>query len=285
MNDLHLDHKNQILITGASGFIGSYYLKHSKWTKQLLPVSLRKVAISEINWNEATRPISAILHLAGKAHQMEPIPDQIYFDINRDLTLDLAKTAKANGVSHFIFVSTVKVFGESRVDGILSADSPCHPEDPYGQSKYEAEILLKELEDEHFKVAIVRPPLVYGPAAKGNIERLNKLIDLGIPLPLGGIQNRRSMVSLERLTEIFDTLLENELSGTFLATNGPPISTSDFIRQLAKERGKTVSLFPVPGLGLLLKLVKPALWKRLFGSFELAATPIGGKGKGEGRRD
>ena len=189
---------NKILLTGASGFIGLALSEYCKDKIQLTPVSLRTVLPEDIDFSGQ----NSIFHLAGIAHQMTAIEDEIYFKVNHDLTIRLAQAAKRIGVNHFIFVSTIKVYGENIVRNILDETSDCLPEDAYGKSKRKAEIALQEMEDDNFKVAIVRPPLVYGPGVKGNLIKLLNLINKKLPLPFGGIDNKRSMVYLDNLIEL-----------------------------------------------------------------------------------
>ena len=120
--------KNRILVTGASGFIGQRFIELNGAKYELNPVSLQTVAVERIDFSK----IDGVLHLAGIAHQMQQIDEQIYFDVNHTLTVSLAKAAKAAGVPHFLFMSTIKVYGELFEKEILSERTACHPEDAYG---------------------------------------------------------------------------------------------------------------------------------------------------------
>jgi nucleoside-diphosphate-sugar epimerase len=189
------------------------------------------------------------------------------------LTKNLASRAKAAGVKHFIFVSTIKVFGEHHAT-VLNEKSPCEPiNDPYGQSKLNAEEFLKTLEDDNFTVAIVRPPLIYGPNVKGNLIRFLKLADTNYPLPFKGIDNRRTMVFLDNFIALLNVIVEKKSSGLFLAADAQPISTTYLISEMRRQMGKSPNLFAIPSLFTsILSKVKPEFALRLYGSLEMDAT-------------
>src|ERR1700752_1026588 len=169
----------KVVVTGANGFVGSRFMQYSQARFHLQPLSLRSNDFnSTLLWGTDT-----ILHLAGKAHDMRATNEQEYFDINFELTKKLALKAKAEGVNHFVYISSVKVYGQEDRN-MLDEQSDCHPEDAYGKSKLDAEQYLKSIETNQFRVAIVRPPLVYGPGVKGNMIKILKLADSNLPLPL-----------------------------------------------------------------------------------------------------
>ena len=162
------------MITGASGFVGSNFIKKYREKYNIIPVCLIEKKPEELDYTG----VDCILHLAALVHQMNGAPEEKYYDINTELTRKLVTKAKDSGVRHFVFYSTIKVYG---YDGDLydhnlklNEETPCRPKDPYGASKYEAEKLLKDLIDENFKVAIIRPPMIYGPGVKGNMQSLIK---------------------------------------------------------------------------------------------------------------
>jgi nucleoside-diphosphate-sugar epimerase len=261
--------KPTILLTGATGFVGLRYVEYNKDIYNIRPLSLQKTKVADVDFSN----IDAIVHLAGMAHQMQKIDPQIYFDVNFDLTKALAIEAKAAGVKHFIFVSTIKVFGEHHTT-VLNEKSPCEPiNDPYGQSKLDAEEFLKTLEDDNFTVAIVRPPLIYGPNVKGNLIRFLKLADTNYPLPFKGIDNRRTMVFLDNLIALLNTIVDKKSSGLFLASDAQPISTTYLISEMRRQMGKSPNLFTIPSLFTsILSKVKPEFALRLYGSLEMDAT-------------
>lgn len=258
------------LLTGASGFVGSRLMATFPNSEKLSSVSLQTTSPAEIDFSE----VKTIIHCAGIAHRMEPTPDELYFSVNRDLTLELARAAKAAGVGQFIFLSTIKVYGVDAVSTPLTADSVCEPDEPYGASKLAAEEGLQELEDDSFRVAIIRPPLIYGPGAKGNLQRLMELVCGNKPIPLGGIHNRRSMVFLDNLIHLIHCIRGTTASGIFLPSDRPVISTSQLVQQLIAELNPGKKMLALPGpLRWGIKLLKPEFHKRLFGSLEVQTEP------------
>lgn len=261
--------KKKIILTGASGFIGARYLEYNKDRYQIIPVSLRETSPSSIDFEG----IDTIVHLAGKAHQMVKIDDEIYFDVNYRLTQEFAAQAKKAGVPHFIFMSTLKVYGENGDGRVFYENTQPIPVDPYGISKLKAEEAVLEMADDAFRVAIVRPPLVYGPGVKGNMIRFLHLADKPYPLPFKGIDNLRSMVFLDNLIELVNQITDARASGVFLASDEKPISTSTLIGLMRKHMGKKPGLFKLSNIVLfLLRTIRPELVRRLYESFVVDNT-------------
>lgn len=256
-----------ILLTGASGFIGQRYLSYNASKYKIKSVSLQSTQVEDIDF----RGIDAIVHLAGKAHQMTPIEDHIYYDVNLHLTQKFAQAAKQAQVSQFIFISTVKVFGEETTGSEgLKETSPCKATDPYGKSKLQAEGVLQEMNDEQFQVAVVRPPLVYGPGVKGNMLRLLNLSMKGRVMPFGGIENERSMVFIDNLIELINSVTDQRANGIFHAGDRTPLSTSTLINSINKHMDNKGRLIKLNGIFLrILRWLKPGLVQRLWGSFKI----------------
>lgn len=255
----------KILLTGASGFIGTHFLQDAA-EHQITPVSLRSNSPAKLN----LAGYDAVVHLAALVHQMQGAPEKEYFVVNSDLTLALAQKAKDEGVRHFVFISTIKVYGEETTKTPLDENSPCHPRDPYGMSKLTAEKELLAMQSKNFMVSIIRIPLVYGERVKANMLNLIKLCDRTPLLPFGGINNRRSMLYVKNLTAFINTLLAQRASGIFIASDSAPISTTDLITMISHALGKKLYLFTPPnGILTLLQKFKPALYQRLFASLEL----------------
>jgi nucleoside-diphosphate-sugar epimerase len=252
-----------VLITGASGFVGKYAIQPLNEKFEITTVSLRNTKVDQIDFSK----IDTILHLAGKAHQMEEIAPDEYFKVNHRLTLSLAKRAKVAGVNHFVFISSVKVYGDIN-NQILDEQTECLPTDPYGKSKLAAELDLLKLNDQKFIVSIVRPPLVYGPEVKGNLERLYGLINKLPFLPFGGIQNERSMVFVGNLTALIIKVVESRKQGIFIAGDQSRKSTSalvDTIMQHMQIKKPNIVLPKLFKIGI--KFLKPNLYSRLFESY------------------
>jgi nucleoside-diphosphate-sugar epimerase len=252
-----------VAVTGANGFVGQRFMQYKTERYNLKPVSLRDVKPESIN----LQGVDVIVHLAGKAHDMSLQDEQVYMHINYTLTKELADHALRSGAKHFIYVSSVKVYGEGS-DEALNENSACHPEDPYGKSKLRAEEYLQTLQAGNFAVSIVRPPVVYGPGVKGNIIRLLAAIDKGSMLPLGNTGNRRTMVFLDNLIELIHRIIDSRAAGIFVAGDEQPLSTDGLIRIIGDKLGKKTRLISIPGLmRKMMSVVKPGLYKRLFGSF------------------
>ncbi len=264
----------EILLTGSNGFVGKKFLSINADKYSIKVALLQKTNIANISFKD----IDTVVHLAGIAHQMQKIDDQIYFDVNYGLTKDLADAAKKAGVKHFIFISTIKVFGEQNIK-LLTENSPCLPKnDPYGESKLKAEKYLQSIEDENFVVSIIRPPLIYGPGVKGNVLRLLVLGNKSLPLPFKNLDNRRTMVYLNNFIALINRVIDTKISGVFLAGDTEPISTEKLISEIRLNLKKKPNLFSIPSfLKYLLKLIKPEIAHRLFGSLEIDTSNTNNK--------
>lgn len=255
----------KVLITGTNSFIGRSFRRFSKY-KDTEEISLFVNEPEDIDFSG----YDTILHLAAIVHQTRKIADAEYFRVNRDLCLRVADQAKKSGVRHFIFMSTIKVYHESVVEsGIRNEDSMCCPEDAYGRSKYEAEVRLKELRDNNFKVSIIRSSLVYGEGVKANMLSMIKLVDKCPILPFKNIDNKRNFVYIENLIGYIDRVIELKASGTFIAIDPESISTSVLVNYISKFLGKKVILFALPWFVLrLMSFFLPGIIRRLFYSLE-----------------
>ncbi len=256
--------KMNLLITGSSGFVGSYFIKNYSSKYDIKTFSFRKDNIDTLDCSN----IDVVFHLSALVHQMGGASKEEYEKVNVTQTLDLAKKVKASGVKHFIFMSTVKVYGEE-TDISYTENSVCNPQDEYGKSKLQAEQELQKLEDDNFKVSIIRTPIVYGYDVKANIKSLINLIKKVPVLPFGKIENRRSMVFIGNLCHLIDEIIIQEKAGIFLASDDEPLSTSRLIELIANGLDKKVYLIKIPFFESLLKLVKPSFHKRLYESLEV----------------
>jgi nucleoside-diphosphate-sugar epimerase len=259
----------KIAITGSSGFVGSNFIKSEKGI-DITEVDLLKVRPSEIDF----RGMDSILHLAALVHQMKGARDAEYFVINRDLSYEVAKLAKSHGVKQFVLMSTSKVYGEETVNGFSwNEQTDCFPIDPYGQGKLEAEKLIQKLEDEYFKVAIIRSPLVYGPGVKANMFNLIRLIDKFPLLPFKDTGNRRSFVYVGNLTALIKQIIIDNETGVFIAGDPEPISTTKLTNLIANSLETNIILIKIPQFLLrVLSLFIPEIISRLYRSLELDSS-------------
>jgi nucleoside-diphosphate-sugar epimerase len=253
------------LVTGASGFVGQALVQ--QLARNNIPVrsafrasdgvSGSSIAVGDIgpdtHWAPALEGCDRVVHLAARVHVMnDKAIDQLteFRRINVDGTLNLALQAAAAGVRRFVYLSSVKVNGESTSPGraFTEADAP-NPQDAYGQSKHEAEQGLRQLSaDTGMEVVIIRPPLVYGPGVKANFASLMRAVQRGWPLPLGAVHNQRSLVALSNLVDFIITCITRPQAAnqTFLVSDGQDLSTTELVRGMAQAAGVPARLLPMP---------------------------------------
>ncbi|WP_323593989.1 NAD-dependent epimerase/dehydratase family protein [Aliarcobacter butzleri] len=258
---------SKLLITGSNGFIGNYFINKYKNKYDIKTFSFLKDDINRLDCNS----IDIVFHLSALVHQMGGASASEYEKINVTQTLQLAKKAKESGVKNFVFMSTVKVYGEETNSKYIE-NTVCNPEDDYGKSKLKAEHELQKLEDENFKISIIRTPIVYGYGVKANIKNLISLVNKVPVLPFGKIKNKRSMVYIGNLCHLVDEIITQEKKGIFLASDDEPLSTSKLIELIAKNLDKKIYLIKIPFFETLLKILKPTFHKRLYGSLEIDNT-------------
>jgi len=256
-----------ILLTGSNGFVGSYFKNNYSNEYRIETFSFLNDDLADLDLTQT----DTIVHLAALVHQMGGATKEEYKNVNVIQTLALAKKAKQSGVKHFIFMSTVKVYGEE-ADTVYREDTLCNPQDEYGKSKLEAENALRKLEDDIFRVSIIRTPIVYGEGVKANILNLINLIKKVSVLPFANIQNRRSMVYIGNLSAIIDRIIKTGKSGIFLASDDRAVSTTELVQLIAAVLNKKVFLLSVPFFPLLLKKLKPSFYNRLYKSLEVDNT-------------
>lgn len=254
----------KLLITGSNGFVGSYFINKYQGKYKIKTFSFLKEDINSLDCSD----IDVVFHLSALVHQMGGASFEEYERVNVIQTLQLAKKAKESGIKHFVFMSTVKVYGEE-TDSKYSENSICNPEDDYGKSKLKAELELQKIEDEDFKVSIIRTPIVYGYGVKANIKSLINLVNKVPLLPFGKIENKRSMVYIGNLCHFVYEIITQEKQGIFLASDDEPLSTSRLIELVSKNLDKKIYLVKIPFFETLLKILKPSFHKRLYGSLEV----------------
>ena len=254
----------KILLTGANGFIGSYFKKKYCTKYNFKVFSFLHDDFQALNLSNC----DVIVHLSALVHQMDGASKGEYEKINVVQTIALAKKAKESGVQHFIFMSTVKVYGEE-TNISFTERSDCYPQDDYGKSKLKAENELKKLEESHFKVSIIRTPIVYGYGVKANLKSLINLVNKVPILPFGKIENRRNIVYIGNLAALMDTIIQKQKSGVFLASDDKSISATELIKLISKELNKKRYLIKIPFFESLVKMIKPDLHKRLYLNLEV----------------
>lgn len=283
-----------ILVTGSTGFVGHALVQRlvrdgvsiraairRKWT--CLPSNVESVCVDDLDsttdWSEALRGVDSVIHTAARVHVMTEAaanPLAEFRRVNVEGTLCLARQAVNAGVRRFVFVSSIKVNGESSVAGHpFKADDIPAPLDPYGVSKMAAEQELFELASQTgLEVVVIRPPLVYGPGVKANFASMLQWLRRGVPLPLGAIHNLRSFVALDNLVDLLVTCLNHPAAAgqVFLVSDGEDVSTTELLRRTAHVMGRTARLLPIPSQYLevvALLLGKRGMTERLCGTLQV----------------
>ena len=257
------------LVTGTSGFVGralvaellarGISVRGAARRAIPLPSGVECSAVGEVgvgtDWHDALMDATSVVHLAARAHVLRDTtidPLATFRAINTEGTLNLARQAAEAGVCRFVFVSTIKVNGEGRDAPYAEFDLPS-PQNPYAISKWEAEQGLRDIAAHTgMDVTILRPPLVYGPGVQANFLQLMQAVDRGWPLPLSGVNNRRSLIYLDNLTGAIITCLTHPAAAgkTYLVSDGEDVSTAELITRIAQALGKSSRLWPCP-LGLM----------------------------------
>ncbi|MCH8549176.1 MAG: SDR family oxidoreductase [Balneolaceae bacterium] len=286
----------KLLLTGATGFLGSRLLfaivsnsgfdlccASRQSSRDARFKSFKVPGLhSGVDWSEALFGQEVVVHSAARAHIMkEEVSDPLaeYRRVNVEGTLGLARQAAAANVKRFIFVSSIKVNGEQTKPGVrFSLESKPKPGDNYGLSKWEAEQGLWDIsKDTGMEVVIVRPPLVYGPRVKGNFASMMTLATRNLPLPLGAVNNKRSLVALDNLVDLIIRCIDHPAAAnqTFLVSDDQDVSTTELLTMITKAAGNKPRLIPVP-LGLLrlgaAVLGKKAVADRLLGNLQVDIT-------------
>jgi nucleoside-diphosphate-sugar epimerase len=287
-----------VLVTGASGFVGRALCAHLVAHGVGVRAAVRDAAagfdlpgcttasIGDIGpqtaWRQALDGVDAVAHLAARVHVMRdgsPDPPAAYQRVNVEGTVCLARAAAAAGVRRLLFLSSVKVNGESSTRPLTETDGPA-PEDPYGRSKWAAEQALAGVAKETgLQHVVLRPPLIYGPGVKANFLRLMRAVARGWPLPLGALDNRRSLLYLGNLVDAIRVCLEHPdvIGRTYFVSDGEDLSTPDLVRRLAVALGVRARMSRVPPalLGLLGAICgKRAAVDRLTGSLQIDCSAL-----------
>ena len=258
----------KIMLTGATGFIGKslvFELLQQNFNvsiavrqkTNLFPCKVKQFVVGDFgdnpDFSASLAKVDCVIHLAGRAHVIDKIKTSElngFRNINRDLTLHLAKQAIDSGVKRFLFLSSIGVNGNQNNKPFLETDTP-NPQESYAISKYEAEQDLMRLsQDTGLEVAIIRPPLVYGYGAPGNFGRLVKWVGakLILPLPLGSVKNARSLIAIDNLVSFIITCIahKNAANEVFLISDREDLSTTQLLRKIAKAFNKKIFLLPIP---------------------------------------
>lgn len=283
----------QVLVTGANGFVGravcgdaaarGFSVCAVTRSPCDFPVGIKPLVVGSMDdstlWQGVLIGRDVVVHAAARVHVMadraeNPLDE--FRSINVQGTLNLARQAAAAGVRRFVFISSVKVNGEATQPGSpFTADDAPAPLDAYGISKMEAEQGLRKIADTtDMEVVIIRPPLVYGPGVKANFSVMMRWLRRGVPLPLGSINNQRSLVALDNLVDLIVTCITHPAAAnqTFLVSDGEDVSTTELLRRMGRAMNRPTHLIPVPASWLQLAAAmvgKKDVAQRLCGSLQV----------------
>lgn len=250
----------RILITGKNSYIGESF---KKWACQLNKTyQIDSISLRDGKWREYDfTSYNVVIHVAAIVHKKN-VREQLYYEINRDLAYEVANTAKKAGVEQFIFFSTMSVFGLD--SGVIDGKTKLEPKTAYGKSKLEAEKEIIKLKGNNFLVAIVRPPMIYGPKAVGNYAKLSKLAKKTPIFPR--VNNQRSMLYIDNLSNFLAILIDNNLEGEFHPQNSEYVNTSDLVKKIGRANNKNIVLLKgfAKIIHQLTKFMK--IFQKVFGS-------------------
>lgn len=282
-----------VFLTGATGFVGGAIAQRLLEIQHNVRAAVRRPSpdldpmieqvvfgdLTTQDWSAQLEGQELVIHSAARVHVMNEQaldPLEEFRRVNVEGTLQLARQAAQRGVKRFIFISSIKVNGEATaLNSPYRAEDVPSPVDPYGISKHEAEQQLLALAAESsMDVVIVRPVLVYGPGVKANFRSMMSVLAKGVPLPLGAIHNKRSMVALDNLVDLIATCAEHPRAANqiFLASDGEDLSSTELLHRTAKALGRRACLIPVPAALLVNAarlLGRPGIAQRLCGSLQV----------------
>lgn len=261
---------SKILLLGGDGFVGRSFVSLRSGSSELRIISRVSTFLKhdEIVIKDPWHLSEKIFHNAdiafncfGIAHRTDKENETLFYKINRDLAVDLARKAKAAGVRKFVQMSSMAVYGEALV---VNASTPLAPTTHYGRSKAEADAALLELEDENYQVALLRPPMIYGPRAPGNMERLIALVRRLPVLPFANAVESREFLCVDNFVLQAEYAMDSNLSGVFLMKDVKAFCTAELVRIISEELGLKKAIVDFPFVGLLRALL-PSYHQRLFG--------------------
>ena len=246
----------RVLITGAGSYIGSHIAAHFSQYSDRFDVC--ELDVQEGLPQQAFSGFDTVIHVAGIAHQKEtPENKAMYFDVNQHLAVQTAAKAKADGVKQFIFFSSMSVYGMTT--GRITAATEPSPNTFYGQSKWAAEQEMKELEDESFCIATLRPPMIYGKGCRGNYPRLSALARKLPVFP--AVSNNRSMLYIGTLCRFMEKLVESRQGGLYFPQNRDYVNTTEMVRLIAECHSR--KLCCIPGFAWLFKLLESPFYNSI----------------------
>ena len=253
----------KILITGANSYIGTSFEKYIKdnYSDQY---QVDTIDMIDGSWREKNfKGYDVVFHVAGIAHQKETKENaSLYYEINRDLAVEVAKKAKKENIKHFIFLSSMSVYGMDT--GVITKDTKPNPKTNYGKSKLQAEEQIVELRDESFKICVLRPPMVYGDGCKGNYQSIIKIVKKFPIFPR--VNNKRSLVHIDNLVSYVENAVSRELDGLFFPQDKEYVKTIDLAKQIAIQENKKIYFSFLLGFGVIVLRPFVGKLKKAFGN-------------------
>lgn len=252
----------KILITGANSYIGTSFENYLKqWPDEY---QVDTVDMIDGSWrHKSFKGYNVVFHVAGIAHQKETKENApLYYKVNRDFAIETAQKAKSDGVGQFVFLSSMSVYGMET--GVITKDAVPNPKSHYGRSKLQAETEIIRLNDVNYKVAILRPPMVYGKGCKGNFQKIIKIVKKYPLFPL--VNNSRSMIFIDNLCEYVKEIIDVSQSGYFFPQNQNYVNTSDMAEQISITIGKKIYMSRILGVCVAIGSLCFKTFKKAFGS-------------------
>ena len=246
----------KVLITGANSYIGTSFEKYVN-DNFAADCIVDTIDMLDINWKQKSfAGYDVVFHVAGIAHQKETKDNShLYYEINRDLAIEVATKAKTEGVKQFIFISSMSVYGKDV--GVITKDTPTNPKTNYGKSKLQAEEKICTLRDDNFKVCVLRPPMVYGDGCKGNYQTLVKIVEKFHIFPR--VNNKRTLVHIDNLVSFIYSIIEKECNGLYFPHDKEYVRTIDLAQSIAKQENKKIYFSYL--LGFIVVLFRPFVSK------------------------
>ncbi len=255
----------RILITGANSYIGTSV---EKWLEKSSDnYQITTLDVKDDTWKKYDFSIyDSIFHVAGIAHvSSDPNLEDLYYKVNRDLTIAIAKKAKEENVKQFIFMSSIIIYGDGDKNlKVITKDTLPNPKNFYGDSKLQAEKGISDLKSKDFNIAIIRPPMIYGKGSKGNYPKLAKLAKITPIFP--NIKNQRSMLHIDNLSELIKVVIDNNLTDIFYPQNKEYVCTSDLVKNIGKQYGNNVRLTKIFNPILIPLVNKLNITNKVFGN-------------------
>ncbi|WP_238652144.1 NAD-dependent epimerase/dehydratase family protein [Paenibacillus piscarius] len=255
--------KKRILITGKGSYVGTSFMNWVKqWPDQY---EVEELSVRGEAWKEHDfSAYDVVLHVAGIAHvSTDPSMEQEYYRVNRDLTIEVASKAKQDGVGQFIFMSSIIVYEDNGKVTFINSDTPATPSNFYGKSKLQAEKGIRALEEETFKIAILRPPMIYGKDSKGNYRKMAQISRKIRFFP--DFNNKRSMLHIDNLCELLRFIIINEDNGFFYPQNKQYSSTTEMVRQISLVHGNKIYFTKLFNPVIKITMKKINAFRKIFG--------------------